>query len=583
MTSTSQAPTTPSEEPVPAPAAIPHTVRRQLTQGRVAGVIELLAVIPVIATIIEVWRAPRLNFLDYWWVLRWMTHADGSFSPLGMLRLQNEHFLGIPSVLYWIDATVFGGDQRFLGYVTVAVTLGSVFLVRSALPATLSPVLRASIVLGVSFTAFSLHGLHYFSRGMSGVAWLTTNMLVIAALLLAFRGRWAPALGAALLASVTYGTAFAAWPVLIGIGLVTKQSRRRIITTVVAGAAVAGIWLLMLLHSATGGLAEGTVPANDLGSLIFRYLTLYGHLWTGDNTTIAALAGAAMLVGYAVLFTIRSARRRHLWFWWSLGVFSILSCGLVALARLDFGSSAGLWSRYTSVSIMGTIPLVVLTASVLGERLHTHQHRIAIAVGAAGVLVFSLGAISAMQVRSENNMHELQAIGIRIGLPNAYTTLDWPIPDAPDLVPRLQALHHYPFNDSFSLNCGGPELGSTLDARQYLNVVSTNGAQGDWWTTPSGQVQSVKAREGGARLISGWVGHGTNLKIRCVTVVDKANKIIGAGVIDQNPNIPPPRNTLTGNYGFTAIAPANAATVVVVGDIDDKSEMLALPITQPPK
>lgn len=582
MTSTSQAPTTPSEEPVPVPAAIPHTVRRRLTQGRVAGVIELLAVIPIVATIIEVWRAPRLNFLDYWWVLRWMTHPDGRFSPIGMLRLQNEHFLGIPSVLYWIDATLFGGDQRFLGYVAVAVSIGSVLLVRSAVPTTLSPVLRASIVLGVSFTAFSLHGLHYFSRGMSGVAWLTTNMLVIAALLLAFRRRWVPALVSALLASVTYGTAFAAWPVLIGIALVNREPRRRIIATVLCGAAVASVWLAMLVHSATGGLAQGTVPANDLGSLFFRYLTLFGHLWTGDNTTIAALAGAAMLVGYAVLFTVGSARDRHLWFWWAFGVFSILSCGLVALARLDFGSSAGLWSRYTSVSIMGTIPLVVLTASVLGRRLHAHQHRIAIAVGAAGVLVFSLGAISAMQVRSENNMHELQTIGIRLGLPNAYTTLDWPIPDAQDLVPRLQALHHYPFNDSFSLNCGGPEIGSTLDASRFQNVVSTNGAQGDWWSAPSGQVQSVKTREGGARLIDGWVGHGTDLTIRCVTVVDRANRIIGAGVIDQNPNIPPPRNTLTGNYGFTAIAPADAATVVVIGSSGGKSEMLALPV-QPQK
>lgn len=555
-------------------APVSRRVIGWFTARRVAGLIQLAALLPVVTTLVEVVRAPRLQFLDYWWVFRFLFNADGSFRPEGLLRLQNEHPLGLPSLLYWADARLFGGDQRLLGIVAVLVSVATVLLVRAALPKSLSPVVRASIVFAASFLMFTLHGLHYFSRGMSGVAWLGANALVIAALLLAFRRRWAWAMVLGVLASVTYGTAFAVWPVLLLVAIWNRESRARRLAPVVIGAVIAAGWVAL---SWGNGLASGNAPASDLGSLLFRYLTLLGHVWTAESTAVAAVGGTAILVGYAVLLSTRAARDPQLRFWWAFALVALLACGLVALARIDFGASAGLWSRYTSVSVMATLPLLVLTVAVVYPKLREHSSRITVVVLATGLLAYALGAISAAEVRGQNKMHALQAISMRLGMANAYATLDWPLPDSDLLIPRMRAMGHYPFNDDFSLGCGGPELGSVLDTAAFRPVKPETQDDEGWRGRPAGELQKVEDRYGPATLYTGWFG--TALPMRCVVLTDVGGKIVGAGVLHHLADIPPPRKLVPGNLAFTAIARAGEAATVVA--ITEKGLLLSLPVQQP--
>jgi hypothetical protein len=563
----------PEGEDVVAPAS-PAPGRRALrwfSERRVARLIELAALLPVLATLLEVLRAPRLQFLDYWWVFYHITSADGSFRPEGLLRLQNEHPLGLPSLLYWMDARLFGGDQRVLGVVAVLLAVATVLLIRVALPKSLSPAVRASIVFTGSFLIFTLHGLHYYSRGMSGVAWLGANVLVVAALVLAFRGRWAWAMTFGILASISYGTAFAVWPVLLLVAIWNRESLARRVAPVVIGAVVAAGWLVL---SWQNGLATGTAPANDLGSLLFRYLTLLGHVWTAESTAVAAVVGGAMLGGYALLLTTRAARDPQLRFWWAFALLALLACGLVALARIDFGASAALWSRYTSVSVMASLPLLVLTVAVAYPKLRDHWRRIPIVVLAAGLLGYALGAISAAQVRGENHMHALQAVSMRLGFANAFATLDWPLPDSHVLIPRMRAIGHYPFNDDFSLGCGGAELGTVLDRRSFRPVHPQTQAADGWRGRPAGELLQVENRYGPAQLFTGWFGNRD--PVRCVVLADDNGKIVGGGVLHNEADIPPPRSVVPGNVAFTVIGREGAAAHIVA--ITDDGGLLTLPV-----
>lgn len=175
------------------------TTDRRLTSG-----IELFALLPVIATVMDVSKALRLQLLDYLHVLLRITNTDGFLNIPGLRFLQNEHPLVLPSLVYWLDARLFDGDNRVLGYFAVVVAALTVVLLRAALPAHLPHVVRACLVVGTSALVFSLHGLHNFTLGMSGTAWLTANLIVVAALLLAVRDRWWFAWAAGVLACLSY-------------------------------------------------------------------------------------------------------------------------------------------------------------------------------------------------------------------------------------------------------------------------------------------------------------------------------------------------------------------------------------------
>src|SRR5262245_33299272 len=101
-------------EPVQEEEKRPEWWRRFTTTRWLARGLEVLAVIPAVATLLEVAAGQRLQYTDYWYVLLRVTTGDGGLYLPGMRVLQNEHPLMLPSVLYWLDAKLAGGDNRVL-------------------------------------------------------------------------------------------------------------------------------------------------------------------------------------------------------------------------------------------------------------------------------------------------------------------------------------------------------------------------------------------------------------------------------------------------------------------------------------
>ncbi|MCT2586591.1 hypothetical protein [Actinophytocola gossypii] len=541
--------------------------RERLTDTNIARLVELLALVPVVAMIMEVARAGKLQWLDYWYVLIRITNPDGSFRPLGVFTPQNEHPLIIPSLLYWLDAKLADGDNRVLGYLVIVVAGATVLLLRAVLPRSLPPLARAGLVVAASALVFSLQGMHMFVRSMSGAAWLTANLIVVASLLFAAKGKWWPAWVAGVLASASYGTAFALWPALALLAILRRERWTYRVTPLGIGVVIIGIWYALKPNDWVGG-----TPANDIGSLLFTFLTILGKMWTATVPGFAVVAGALTLVVYTILATNRTAQQPALRFWWALACYGVLACGMTGMARMDFGAEFGLESRYSSIAVIAAIPLLVITSVVIYRGVRRNAQKIAAMAVGIGVIGFTLGVPTATDLRNKIREHPLEAVAIRAGYGD---TLGPVLPREDELEPDLRALSHYPFNDSFSLGCGGPELGSTIDVGD-AEPLPAPGTRAPF--EPVGVVNSIDDR-GEAHLITGWATGGAHREadqVSCVLVVDGNGKVVGGGVSGQ------PRGDVTATYwelspnvGFKLIGPVTDETRIVV--VYDSGAMRWLP------
>lgn len=539
-------------------------------RSRLATALEALALLPAIAMIVEVTRSPRLQMLDYWDVLLRIMNPDGSFHPSGLLFLQNEHPLAVPSFLYWLDARVFAGDNRVLGYVVVLIAALTVLVLRAALPRTIAPIGRAALVVAVSALIFSPHGLHNFAIAMSGTAWLLANLFAVTALLLAVRGRWWPAWLAGLLACLSYGTGFPVWIALAVIAAVRKEPLWRRVLPLGVLAAVIVSWMSLRPDVNPGG-----APANDIGTLMFRFFTVVGHLWTEKDAGVAAIAGVAIVAAYAVLLTVRTARTPELAFWWALAAHGVLCSGMIALARMDFGADQGLSGRYTSLSTLASVPLLVIVASVVRDLAPRHATRLSVVAVGVGVLGFTLGSPVAQSVRSALRETPVQAVAMRSGVADS---LGYRMPPSEKLTPTLSRIGHYPYSADFTLGCGGPELGSKIDLDTASALPPTPGADSNV-PQRAGWIDSAEKRRD-AVMVRGWATGG-EAAVRCVVVTDSTGTVTGGGMANlQRPDVRASLRWAGLDTGFVVAAPDRAGSWIVV--VLDDGTVLKAPVKVTP-
>jgi hypothetical protein len=551
----------------------PPAVRRFAASAWLPRLVTLLAAVPVLSTLRDVLNSDRLQYLDYLYQLVRITNPDGSLKAFDLRNyLSNEHILGLPTLFYWINIQLFGGDNRTLGVFVLAVAVLTVVALGLALPRTLPPLVRAGLVVATSALMFSPHGLWNYARAMSGTAWLTANLIVIVALLFGVRGKWWPAWVLAFLGSVSYATAFAAWPVLAVLAVARREPWwKRVLPLVVGGALV----LMWLTYKPGAPLADK--PAGDLASKLYYFLAIVGKLWTTDNGAVAAVCGLLLLGVYLALASSTVARERSMWFWWALALHGLIGALMITAARVDYGGEVGMdTARYTSVSVLLSVPALVLLATVVHRRLPQRAYQVAGAVIMVGVLGFALGGPNGAVERAADKEHKVEAVAVRGGFSDAYRRY----PLAADLVPRLRALGHYPFNDDFTLGCGGPEFGSTLNLDDMTALRGTEGNKAP--DHPAGAVDRTEPEDPDpffdgkpVPIFHGWAADGTDL-VRCVVITDGTGKIVGGGVSGQvRSDIAYKYAGIVPNSGFAVIGPVDQDSRIVV--IFDSGAMRYLP------
>ncbi|WP_258342351.1 DUF2339 domain-containing protein [Saccharopolyspora gregorii] len=530
---------------------LPRDRFRRLREGPLGPRLLLLsALVPPLMMLREVLRAPQLHFYDYWWVLLDITGEDGSLRPEALFGFRNEHPFVLPSLLFWLSARFGHGLNHPLGLVVLAFGVGCVLLVLAMLPASLSRWQRAALVVATSTLVFNPHGIHNFVRSMSGASWILAMLLVLGALLAMQRGRLLPAVLLGLLASISYGTSFAVWPALSVVGWMRGERRGRVATPMVVGVVVVTTWLL--LRGPQGG--GGSSPTDDPAQALLAGLSMLGMVWTGTEPSLALVAGVAGLAVLALHLPgcLRPEHRAASAPWWGLAVYAAGCAVMISGSRAAFGESAGLQSRYNSMT--AALWIAVLVIAVAWARWPGVR---SIAVFTTVLSTVALGAPMAQAVREDAPNQNLLAVAAKVGTTDAFTDR-FPSPER--LLPRLRALGHYPFSDEFTLGCRDDvEIGTRVDTADWRvpSIGSYREPRPAGWdvvlNVETDQVQ------GGARMLKGWAISGIE-RARCVAVLDQRGEVVGGGVVDiprsdaesQTPGIEI-------GLGYRAVVPADTA------------------------
>lgn len=524
----------------------------------------LLALIPALIMARRVHQSTKMQYLDYWSSLLRFTNADGSIHPRGFFTYQNEHPFVITQVIYYLDAKVLTGSNRELGYFSVLAALASLVILWRLLPARFSLLTQGLVLLISSAIMFCPTGAWNFVKGMSGTAWLSANVFALLAVLLARRQRTALALVAAALSILTYGTGFAAPVAIIAVAVLRRDRwwRWALPTGLLFGS-------LIVYKLTVNGTATGQPVGHDPGLLLQTFLTNLSTLWDPTGGSIGLVAGAAGLVVLAVGFVTYWQNQQEyadLVGIWGVAVYAIGASVLISLGRSEVFTGDGAQARYVSLSALFWISVLVV-----GVRLARVQRelvvRAAVAVAAVAVFWGASPALFAATI-AESPLQNAMAAGVRFNATDPFTQrMQTPAAQ----IPRLKALHSYPFVDSYTLGCGlKPEATINATALKQLPASQFPNA---------GQVDKDRLL-GTTREIDGWIyraGH----EVQCVAIIDSTGKIVGGGAGKMiRTDVPKLFSTYPDNTGFQAVTPSSESNVRLVLGFDDG--LFTLPATAVP-
>jgi hypothetical protein len=484
----------------------------------------VLAAVPVVSMIFEVARSPRMNYLDYWTVLGLASGPTGRFHFAGLFVVYNQHPVIIAGTLYWLDAKFFGAGNHPLGVLVIVLSLGIVVAMASMLPRTVGLTVRMATVAGFALLMFSPGNLENFVEGMSGTHWLSGLAPAVVAIALASRGRTVPALLLGVVACLGHGSAFPVWIALALVAWLRGDRRWKVLGPIGVG----------VLAAIGAGVALATLPGSSsvpspmlsLDRILAVTAGVVGQLWSSQVPDISVLAGIITLVflvvavGLVVAARLRPAVDRPEQAagaagWAGLAVHSVVAAGLIGISRSGEADNIGEAGRYAVISALATCSLLAL-AVILWRRGAVLP--IAVSVVTVGLVTFTVGSGQATNVRNQYPDQTVLAVAARLDAKNTMTSLRM----LPSILPVLRGLGDYPFTSDFTLGCGGPELGGTLDLASVPVLAGPGrGASGGY--VESGPVV-------GDTVLSGWaVVDGR--RPDCVIVLDSENHIVGGGFV----------------------------------------------------
>ncbi|WP_157357476.1 DUF2079 domain-containing protein [Amycolatopsis nigrescens] len=503
-----------------------------------AVLLYLLAVCPLFLALLLALRAPRMHvLLDYWHVLAKITGDDGSLLPGMVFGYHLDQPFVLPSLLFWADAAWFGGDNRVLTVLTVAMVAAVVVLLHLMLPATTAPVRKAALTAGFAFLLLSSHAAELWSQGTNGISWVPAVLLSVLAIALAHRGRFWPAVLAAAFGCLSFSAAFGAWFALALIFWLRRDARYKVLVPPVAGVLVLAFWFL----TKPSGQQSLATSAFDPDGRLSVVLAAIGGLWSADVAVVAVLAGGLTLA--LLVLPGRSAVLRRVHGeplrtndsgWIGLAAYAVALAVMLGLGRTTAeapSGNAGLISRYVLVAALATCALLALAAL---HRPAVPTRYVVIAVVAVGLVTHAIGGTKADAVRRAYEPLRTAAVALRLEAPEALAALHI----QPSVIPAARALGGYPFTDDFTLGCHGLELGGHVELAQA-------------WPS-KGAVESDGA------LLTGWATVSGS-DVDCVLVTDEHGTVVGGGVTGlTRPGAP-------GGAGWQAVAaPGTARPQVLV-------------------
>jgi len=497
----------------------------------------LFAVIPFGLALFTAVRAPKMHvLLDYWHVLAKITDDNGDLLFGQVFTYHLDQPFVLPSLLFWADAAWFGGDNRILTGLTVLLVAGIVTCLYSMLPDSFSTTKKSVVVAGFSWLLFSSHAAELWLQGTNGISWIPAVFFSVLAIACAHRGLTWVAGAAALLGCLSFGAALPIWFVLALIAWLRKDSRPRVLIPGTIGVLVVAAWFL----TKPSGRQSLATSSFDLDGRLSVFAAALGGLWSADVAVVAVIAGGITIA--ALVHLVRDANPRTSG-WIAIATYAVLLAGMLALGRTTDqvpGGNVGLISRYV---IIGALATSALLALAIINRPQWPLRPLLIATVTVALVTHAIGGTKAERVRHDYGPLNLAAIALRVDAPTVLDTLHIQRAAAP----AARSLGAYPFNDTFTLGCEGPELGSHVPVAAPLPRGTDPGdTRGETSTSLTGDT-----------ILSGWATIG-GTRPDCVLVVDQNDIVIGGGLIGLPSPVAKTKTAAPDGMAWQAVAPANA-------------------------
>jgi len=474
----------------------------------------------------------RLQYADYWRMIETLLQADGSLNVSGLFAFSNHHFIAFAQLLYWLNIKLFAGSNIALGLIDVVIvccTLALLGLMIRRLE--LDRTLRFALFGLTGALLFSLSGAWNFIYGMSGAAWLSANLFVVAAIYLRSVNRNITAILAAVLATMSYGTGIFAWPAIIAVGAVQRDFSQWWREWPYAAGFLVSIVVVTSLSNSSGGTSStdyliiARLAANFLGSSV----GLAG-VWA-EIAGWFALAAVPFLAIWLTFF-MRSPAHAG---WVGLALYGWCAVLVITQGRAVFMAAYGYQGRYYSIAALtwlGLSVMMIQLVKTLGASRRARGDKpglfpcvfpwVCVVPLTLAALVSGTAQLEAREDRAvsqalgEIALH-LDVVDGSVGYLEGFTDNTKPF----DSTHRLEAVGHYPFVEGWDLDCG--LLGQTLRA------TATQRRGGELHkVAPERGLESVNRIRG---ILPGE--NSVNGAIRCVVVVDPADLVVGAGTSQQ--------------------------------------------------
>ncbi|MEU3624611.1 DUF2079 domain-containing protein [Amycolatopsis coloradensis] len=517
---------------------LPHSAHRRPWRRSGPVLLWIFAFIPFGLALFTAARAPRMHvLLDYWHVLAKITDDKGDLLFGQVFTYHLDQPFVLPSLLFWADAAWFGGDNRILTVLTVLLVAGIVALLHSMIPNSLSTITKAVVLTGFSWLLFSSHAAELWLQGTNGISWVPAVFFCVLAIACAHRGLGWAAGAAAALGCLSFGVALPIWFVLALIAWLRKDSRPRVLIPGVIGILVVVAWFLAK-PSGQHSLATSAFDPDGRLSVLAAAL---GGLWSADAAAVAVIAGGLTIA--ALAYFVREASPRVAG-WIALATYAALLAGMLAMGRTTDqvpGGNVGLISRYVVIGALATCALLALVAI---NRPQWPLRQLLIVTVTVALVTHAIGGAKAERVRHDYGPLNLAAIALRVDAPNVLDALHIQRAAAP----AARSLGAYPFNDTFTLGCGGAELGSRLPTAAPLPLATETGdTRGEVGTALTGDT-----------LLSGWAIIG-GTRADCVLVVDQNDVVLGGGIVGLPASMAKTNTPAPEGAAWQAVAPPGAA------------------------
>ncbi len=479
---------------------------------------------------------------DYWGSVGDIVTDDGFSTHLGdWLNFNNEHIVTIPKIIFAINLVLTGGSNVGLSLTAWLAGLLQVILLSLLLQHDRMK-RRHIIILSFIIAAFVFNprNAHNWFMGMSGVTWITENLMAIACIFSLHRLAvtqqkcwliWV--ITTLLLAILTYSTALSLIPTIIIGGYLLNLPKHQLTAISILGA------ILFLTY-----IANYERPTyhpelqTSLWSLASYFFVFIGNLVTHKGVT-ALFYGLLITLFSLTLAIYLYKQKKDMWHelmpWFLIQIYVMGNAAMASLARSGFGLEQALSSRYSSLSALFWLAFCVqiYKISYLFTKRPTSVFFPAFAILLTGFIIYyshftSRKAIGKFIERSHNKMlaaASLYSQAYDIQLLKENVNLAFQNHHELDLITHYLKKHGYiPFTRTFE-DC--PATGEKIKPHK-LQIQPTE-------PFSIGTLDQIKFKNDPAVSspileVSGWA-YEENQKIWCIAITNEKNIVKGIAIM----------------------------------------------------